>query len=81
MAIPHPVCFIHLTRDPSPNPSPCIHPGINETGSSADELEGDAATLEVHLDDTDTDMLVDFEDIGGTGDPAAASVRTGGTHT
>ena len=31
--------------------------------------------------DADADVLVDFEDIGGTGDPAAASVRTGGTHT
>lgn len=80
MAIPHPVCFIHLTRDPSPNPSPCIHPGINETGSSADELEGDAAALEVDIDDADADVLVDFEDITGTGDTAAASVRTGGTH-
>ena len=60
MAIPHPVCFIHFTRDPSPKPSPCIHPGINETGSSADELEGDAAALEVDIDDADADVLVDF---------------------
>ena len=56
------------------------HPGINETGS-ADEFQRNAAPLEVDLDDADVDVLVDFEDIGWTGDPAAASVRTGGTHT
>ena len=48
---------------------------------SVEEFQGDAATLEVHLDDADADVLVDFEDITGTGDTAAASVRTGGTHT
>ena len=48
---------------------------------SAEEFQGDAAALEVDIDDEDADVLVDFEDIGGTGDPAATSVRTGGTHT
>ena len=52
----------------------------SETGS-ADEFQRDTAPLEVDLDDADADVLVDFEDIGGTGDPAAAPVGTGGTHT
>ena len=30
---------------------------------SAEEFQGDAATLEVYLDDADADVLVDFEDI------------------
>ena len=30
---------------------------------SAEEFQGDAVALEVNVNDTDTDVLVDFEDI------------------
>ena len=48
---------------------------------SADEFQGDAAALEVDVDDTDTDVLVDFEDIGGTGHTAMTAVSTDRAHT
>ena len=51
-----------------------------KTDRSADKLEGNAAALEVDFDDADADVLVDLEDVGGAGDPAAAAVGAGGPH-
>ena len=48
---------------------------------SAEEFQGDAVALEVNVNDTDTDMLMYFEDIGGTGHTAMTAVSTDRAHT